>query len=384
MPIAASTDSSARRPWLRARGGRFGSRCASSVRAFATARGLRSSWATKLANRDSRRRSSSSLPTSRSSSTAPPPGIGVPSTSTITSRPDIGMRMTIRRRTDADWATTWGHSSRARSRPSSPRGSVERPHSSIGRSTKLRPKRRSAARLPYVPARLAVVHDQRLGDRLRDLLESRAIAFRLRASALERLAAGLDAPALGLEALLGGTAGGERLTGDLARHLGSIHEVDERRGAEDEGPEPDQVAPLECLHAAGLDEHEAKDRGRAGDVGGQGRHSAERQPDDPDGQHEQHDVRQMAPIRPGEPRPGQRGEDADDRAEQRVAEPRRGASPLSRRPRGSDAWRGRAVRAPSRCGATGSPRGAGRAPRDARRGRSRRAATTPGRPVPPR
>ena len=185
MPIAASTDSSARRPWLRARGGRFGSRCASSVRAFATARGLRSSWATKLANRESRRRSSSSLPTSRSSSTAPPPGIGVPSTSTITSRPDIGMRMTIRRRTDRGLGDDLGPLV-AGQEPAVLAARLGRAAPLVDRSLDEAPAEEAQRGAVAVrSARLAVVHDQWLGDRLRDLLESRAIAFRLRASALE-------------------------------------------------------------------------------------------------------------------------------------------------------------------------------------------------------
>ena len=95
MPIAASTDSSARAPWSTPRPASR-PRLASSIRALATASGLRSSCATKLANRDRRRRSSTSLPTSRSSRTAPPSGRGVPSTSTSRSRPDIGSRTRTR------------------------------------------------------------------------------------------------------------------------------------------------------------------------------------------------------------------------------------------------------------------------------------------------
>jgi hypothetical protein len=151
MPIAASTDSSARTMWPSARLPSFGSRWPSSIRAFATASGFRSSCATKLANRERRRRSSSSFPTSRSRSTAPPPGTGVPSTSTMRSRPDIGTRSVMRLLNASAWPRTWGQSSRARGCACSSRGIAARPQSSTARSTKLLPNRRSAARLPYVP-----------------------------------------------------------------------------------------------------------------------------------------------------------------------------------------------------------------------------------------
>ena len=387
MPIAASTDSSARSPMVATRGGQVADR-AGRARSWPwrPPGGCGARGATKLANRDRRRRSSSSLPTSREQQHRAPAGNRralhvddhvAPGHRDAHDDPASGPMRTGRRPGATRRGAGAGRPRRA-ARSSDPtrrsvarRSSARRGAARRGCRTFRAARCRTRSTAPGSPPRPRSSRARSRSASARARSSASPLASIRRRSASRRCSAARLA--------------GERLTGDLARHLGSIDEVDERRRAEDEGPEPDQVAPLECLHAAGLDEHEAKDRCRAGDVGGQGRHSAERQARR--SRWPARAARRTAdgvPIRPGEPRPGQRGEDADDRAEQRVADARRGASPLSRRPRGSDAWRGRAVRAPSRCGATGSPRGAGRAPRDARRGRSRRAATTPGRPVPPR
>ena len=255
-----------------------------------------------------------------------------------------------------DWATTWGHSSR-----------VERAGRARRAARSTDPTRRSVARRSCV----------RRGAARRGCRTCRAARCRTRSAARESprppprgararvpprrerasrlLAAGLDPPALGLEALLA-RRGSRRAPRPavVARHLGPIHEVDERRRAEDEGAEAG--SGRSCSSACtppGWTRTRPRTRGGAGDVGGQGRHPAERQPDDADRQHEQHDVRHVASVRAGEPRPGERGEHADDRAERADREPRRGASPLSRWRPGHGAWRGRGARAPSRSGATG-------------------------------
>ena len=125
----------------RPRGGRLGSRWASSIRAFATASGLRSSCATKLAKRDNRRRSSSSF--RRRARAARPRRQG---SASLDVDDDVSSRHRDAEqepRADAPaCALTCGHSSRGSGWPCSSRGSVVQPHSSIGRSTKLRPKSR--------------------------------------------------------------------------------------------------------------------------------------------------------------------------------------------------------------------------------------------------
>ena len=172
-PIPGPAPHGRRRDRLRGRGWR-----APSV-ALATASGLRSSCATKLAKRDRRRRSSTSLPTSRSSRTAPPSGRGVPSTSTSRSRPDIGSRTSTRCcRGPGSCPQLW------------PLVARQRPSPFVARLGDARPLvQRPVVEAPPEDAQGGVVgegaqpirpvDDQRLRDRLRHLDQPRPLAIDL-------------------------------------------------------------------------------------------------------------------------------------------------------------------------------------------------------------
>ena len=208
---------------------------------------------------------------------------------------------------------TWGHSSRRQDSPArrGARSRVPTPRAAARRSC----GRRGAARRGCHTCRAAVVvHDQRFGDRLCHLLEPRSIAFRLpegrfRPRALASIRSRSPRPAA-------------TPCGDASPDSPPRARFTRSRpgGTEDEGPEPDQVAPPSacrppadgvtvcqvpgCVPGPRSDRRSRRRRRRPGAAIRTGR-----QPDDRDGQHEQHDVRQMAPTGPPathRPRAGRR------------------------------------------------------------------------------
>ena len=284
MPIAASTDSSARAPWSTPRAAR--PRLASSIRALATASGLRSSCATKLANRDRRRRSSTSLPTSRSRSTAPPSGRGVPSTSTSRSRPDIGRRTRPVAAPARSRPRLRPLVARQR-RPPSSRGSATRAHwSAAGRRSSPEDAQR---RLVGEGAQaIGAVDDQGLGDRLRHLGQPFSFALDL----VQRVAG-----------LASGIGGQRRLVGAYSwPHCWPAGQPDQRAAATRSAAPARSPPASRRRRPSGAGHRDrpwtrraAAARRPAGSRPPRRRHTvprlAQAQPDEGDDQHDQHDVR---------------------------------------------------------------------------------------------